>query len=387
MDVPAGQSATVTFSLSTGHRDGWTRFHFEVGNERTVTYCKPATVTERVRFIDPDWSQWDTHVDIRVEMGAVSRRNPVVEIPFDPDAERAKQGQSGKADPAAVRVVRLDARDSREALCEAQMITSPEGETRLAFRVPGTFEAGAAINCRIYLDGLDRKRHEACAVSHWSAQETTYDGPRYRVRFTEGYICGVDLKQPAVALLSSLGVSSADTGWVNEIGEVESFEVLQDGPLLTQVRVKKNLAKNHSYDKLYTFYPDHLVVTMLSPERFGTMSRAYYAAKCRYQDDKGNQAEIDGKGDAEGIAGKNPNPQWYATWSEGWGLSGIPITPHTNVNYWDAGNMAGLGFNTAGKNPATVAYVLHGADEPNLKAPDFGALDRARLMTPVVVRR
>ena len=117
------------------------------------------------------------------------------------------------------------------------------------------------------------------------------------------------------------------------------------------------------------------------------MSRAYYAAKCRYQDDKGNQAEIDGKGDAEGIAGKNPNPQWYATWSEGWGLSGIPITPHTNVNYWDAGNMAGLGFNTAGKNPATVAYVLHGADEPNLKAPDFGALDRARLMTPVVVRR
>ena len=52
---------------------------------------------------------------------------------------------------------------------------------------------------------------------------------------------------------------------MNEIGEVESFEVLQDGPLLTQVRVKKNLAKNHSHDKLYTFYPDHLVVTMLSP--------------------------------------------------------------------------------------------------------------------------
>ncbi|HPO71131.1 MAG TPA: glycoside hydrolase [Armatimonadota bacterium] len=387
VDVPAGQSATVTFSLSTGHRDGWTRFHFEVGNERTVTYCKPAAVTERVVFIEPDWTQWDTHVDLRVEMGPVSRRNPVVELPFDPAAERAKQGRSGPVDLTAVRVTRVDVTDPRQALCEAQVITTLEGEKRLAFRVPGTFEAGAVITCRVYLDALDHEHHAKRPIGHWNAAETAYDSPRYRVRFIEGYIRGVELKQPAVTLLSSLGVSSADTGWVNESGEVESFEVLQDGPLLTQVRVKKNLAKNHSYDKLYSFYPDYFVVTTLSPERFGTMSRAYYQAKCRYQDDKGNQAEIDGRGDAEGIAGKNPNPQWYATWGEGWGLSGIPITPHENVNYWDAGNMAGLGFNTTSKSPATVAYVLHGADEPNLKAPDFGALDRARLMTPVVVRR
>ena len=393
VDVPAGKSVPVTFILPTARCDGPTRFRFQAGDAKTVTFSKAGNITERVCPILPDWTLWDTHVDLTVEMGAVSRRNPVVEVPFDADAERAKAGRAGKSDPASVRVVCLDApagipdAAAGGSLCEAQYVEGSPAERRLVWRIPGSFPAGATVRCRVLLDGQEQKRHQAPAAGSWRADTQTYDGPRYTVRFQEGAIRGLWSKDPNVHLLSSLGVSSKDTGWVEEVGEVQRFEVVQDGPVFTQVRVRKSLAGNHSYDKVYTFYPEHFTVATLSPERFGTLSRAYYAATCRIQDDRGNKAEVDGKGDAEEFSGRNPSPKWYATWAEGWGLSAVAVTPHDGIGYWDAGNMAGVGFSTGNKSPATVAYVLHGAAEPHLIAPDFAAEDQARLKAPVAVQR
>jgi hypothetical protein len=217
------------------------------------------------------------------------------------------------------------------------------------------------------------------------------------VRFKEGYIRGVESQYPFVKIIGNLGVSSADTGWVDEVGEVESFDVVQDGPVFTQIRVKKNLRGNHSYDKLYTLYRNHFTVTMLSPERFGVPSRAYYLTRCLFEDDKGNRSVIDGKGDAEGVSGKNPNPRWYATWPEpeqgkegepaAWALSCVAVTPHESLTYWDAGSWAGVGFNPRQQKGATVAYVLHNAEDEVTDVPGFAELDYQRMQQPVVLVR
>jgi hypothetical protein len=164
-----------------------------------------------------------------------------------------------------------------------------------------------------------------------------------------------------VPILSSLQTSSADTGWVTEQGEVQEFKVVSDGPVCTVIEVKKNLPKGHSYHKRYEFFYDFFTVTTLSPERYGTMNRAYYVANGQIEDDKGNKAVIDGKGDDEGFSGRNANPKWYATWDKvgAWALNTIAVTPHDGVTYWDAGNMGGVGFNTSSPEPATVAYFLY----------------------------
>ena len=127
---------------------------------------------------------------------------------------------------------------------------------------------------------------------------------------------------------------------------------------------------------------------VVSPEIYGAMSRAYYMADADYEDDKGNQARIDGKGDAENIYSKNPKPQWYATWGPTWAVNGIAVTPFDNVCYWDAGGKAGLGFVGGQTKPGqTVAYFIHALKDGAPVATALAKADREQALKPVVVER
>ena len=386
VDVPSGATVAVSFPLDTKKRDGELFFWFKADSDNAIEeMCEADNLVISKVSVEPDWSLWDSHLDVTVRAGEAAARAPIVKMPFDADGERAKLGKAGKADPAAIRVVKLGPNEGEHKRCRHQM-TEGDGASELVWRLPGVLEPGGSARCRIYMDGLEAARHEAGGAGNWVEQDRTYFGPWYFVEFKEGYIRGITLAHPRTALLSHLGVSSQDTGWVDEVGEVESFEVLQDGPVFTQIRVKKKLSGNHHYDKLYTFYMDHFLVTTLSEERFGNLSRAYYVAKCQYEDDRGNKAQIDGKGDAENISGKNPKPKWYATWTDEWALCCVAVTPHDNVTYWDSGSWAGLGFSTGRKEPATVAYFIHRMSE-DAKATDLAALDYERAHNPVTVSR
>jgi hypothetical protein len=308
-------------------------------------------------------------------------RRPVARTPFDLTAERGKLGLAGAGDPDSLRVVLTES--GAQGL--AQLVPTDAGSD-LVFQLPRDLQPGEALTCRVYFDRATPKRHCQTAAAGWHADRTTYDNGVYSVRFGEGYIRAVWIGPTQV--LTNLGTSSKDTGWVDEQGEVEAFEVVSDGPVCTVIRVKKKMANNHAYEKLYTFTPDYFTVQVVSPEIYGTMSRAYYMADADYADDKGNQARIDGKGDAENVSGKNGQPQWYATWAPTWALNGIPVTPFGNIGYWDGGNKAGLGFSGGQTKPGqTVAYVIHTLKDGSPAATELAKADREQMTRPVVVER
>ncbi len=399
LTIPGGQTVTETFALPSVRYDNLAAFDFRVDDAGQVPQlCRTGNLVHVECPVAPDWALWDGHLDVTVHLGPVSRHDPVVEMPFDADAERAKLGLPGKADPGSVRVIRADV-PWPGGWCPCQVGGGGGGAPKLVWRLPGDFEPGATVKCCIYLDGAAQARHLFTRAAHWDPDTHTFSGDKLAVQFGEGYIRHVRLQpaaaagpeEPPLDLIANLGASSAATGWVDESGEVQSFKVLEDGPLYTTIRVQKKLDGGHSYDKLYTLYGDHFTVTVLSPDRSMVLSRAYYAARCHYQDSAGNKAEIDGAGDAEGVSGNAPGIAWYATWGQGqrgesWGFSCVAVTRADNVCYWDCpGAMAGLGFTHNDPGPVTMAYFLHGPEA--FPAPDFARLDADRARATVNVER
>ncbi|MEN6345631.1 MAG: glycoside hydrolase [Armatimonadia bacterium] len=389
VSVRANGTTEVSFSFPSAQYDNKVSFAFKVDDDDQIKeMCKADNTTERGYRLQPNWSLWDCSTEVTLNLGPVAREYPVVEMPFDADAERARLGKSGRADPDSIRVVSADGTPWPKGYLPCQYTNGQPTERKLTWFLGGKYPANTTVKCRIYMDGLEAKRHASATDTRWNDDQKTYYGQTYTVCFRDGYLR--DLRHrfsPEAPMLTHLGVSSGDTGWVDESGDVQSFTVEQDGLVFTQVRVKKTMDKGHSYEKLYTFYPYHFVVTVLSPKRFGVFSRAYFAQNCKYQDDRGNKADIDGKGEAENVSSRNPDPKWYATWNGNWALSCVAVTPHNGLTYWDGGSMGGLGFTSTSKDPQTQAFFVHSLSEEGFAAPDFAALDRQRMMTPIVVTR
>jgi hypothetical protein len=384
--VPAHGATEVEFAVPTALYDGPCRLLLRADDagllDETVTADNTATTAVQVT---PDWSRWDCTRDLAVSAGGVDRYYPVVSAPFDLAAARAACGQASPGDPAAIRVYILDDAGAPARQCASQYLAAAVGGPRLVWELPGSYPAGATLRCRVYMDAAAAARHRQSATPQWHPETQTVTTSYYGVRFGDGYIRGVSIPALDLPVLTSLGVSSKDTGWVDEMGQVQSFQVLETGPLATQIRVTKQLNGGHSYDKLYTFYPAYFEVTTLSPERFGCPSRAYYAANCAYADDKGHQAQVDGLGDAEGISGQNQGPAWYATWGDTWSLSCIAVTPADNITYWDAGGKGGISLDTWRQDPATVAYCFSVDTRGGLDGPALAALEYRRLHEPLSV--
>lgn len=216
----------------------------------------------------------------------------------------------------------------------------------------------------------------------WDAERQVFESPVYRAVFRDGVISAlhaVEGVQPRRSFLSSLGVSSQATGWVDEVGKVTGFQVVDIGAVRVVVQVKKQLRADYEYTKTYSFYRDHFVVEADINKPISLCSRAYYLRPCQFEDDKGNRAVVDGKGNAEDVSGKNANPRWYACYSDEWAHSCIALSPFSGFTYWDARNWGGIGFGTGATEGIRLAYVIHSGQ---LDA-SFAAADHARLTRPV----
>lgn len=351
VDVKPYSSRPVALDFDTTRRDGPLAVFVTVDSDaRFAELVEEDNRRAATMTITPDWSRWESFVDLQVTAQGEAGTSPVVRLPFDAAAERSRFKLKEPVNPASLRVV------VGEVSVPAQLVPGTPG-TELAFVWPGALPAGPAQSCRLYMDGGNR--HEPRGGPHWDAANSRYLGPLYQVNFEQGAI--TSLAMGSLPLLSYLQTSSGDTGWVIEQSNDYELTVIADGSVCTIIEVRKRLPKGHSYHKRYEFFPDFFTVTTLSPERYGTMSRAYYVAKGQIEDDKGNKATIDGQGDAEDFSGKNSSPKWYATWDQAanWALNAVAVTPHDGLGYWDAGNMAGVGFTTGDPAPATVAYFLH----------------------------
>ncbi len=370
MTLKAFESRPVTLRVDTSRRDGPLTVVVTVDSDARFSEISESDNRQTAEAtIVPDWSRWDSHVDLRV----------TAEGPADSPLVRLPCPEAVGSDPASLRVLVGD------VSVPAQVLPGPDGP-ELVFVWPDPLPAGETRPCRLYMDSGNR--HEPRSGPRWDATRANYLGPLYQVTFSQGAIIPVTVGD--LPILSYLQTSSGDTGWVTEQDEGHDLRVIADGPVCTVIEVRKTLPKGHSYHKRYEFFDDFFTVTTLSPERFGTMSRAYYVAKGRIEDDKGNAAVIDGQGEAEGFAGVNPGPKWYATWDQAanWALNAVAVTPHNHLTYWDGGHMAGVGFETGDPAPATVAYFPH--HEPF--GPDFdpraqAEADYRRAHAKVTVKR
>ncbi|MEI6500001.1 MAG: glycoside hydrolase, partial [Armatimonadota bacterium] len=363
LNVPATQSVEAKLTLETTTWDGPLALTLQVA-EGAQELCKLDNSAALKVDIAPDWTRWASHYDVTVKIAA-GVTQPLARLPLTGADTQDK-------DLTAMRVALVTATGQQP--CTTQVVPAGDGHELLWQLPPGTT---GTVPCRVYLDSLHNKRHSSLGSGRWNLTANTYHGDSYAAQFVEGYLKGVFVGEPSIKVLSSLGASSKDTGWVDEEGTVQSFEVVADGPVCTQVRVKKKLSGNHFYDKLYTFYPDCFDVKVLDSDRFGTMSRAYYLADGLYEDDKGLKAVVDGTGDAEGISGANKNPKWYVIHGAGYAITNVPLTPFYDIGYWDAGNKAGVGYSgPQSKDPETVRYYLRAlAPGEKIDAAEIGRRD------------
>jgi hypothetical protein len=201
----------------------------------------------------------------------------------------------------------------------------------------------------------------------WDDAEKTVSIPAYSAAFEDGVITGLFDKlgaTPQRSIVSSIILSSKQTGYGREEGTLDAFTVKHRGPVRTVVTVKKTLAKEYVYEKTYSFYPNWFEVeTNINKAVGGLYSRVYYALEGQYEDDKGCKATIDGKGNGEDVYGKNKKPLWYCVYTPAWAHSCVALTPMDTIAYWDGGQMGGVGFHAPQTSGSKVAYVLHAGEK------------------------
>ncbi|MDZ7616186.1 MAG: glycoside hydrolase, partial [Patescibacteria group bacterium] len=377
IDLGFAETGIVTFTFDTSDFDG---------RHALIVVADPGNDLDEVGENDnvgrsdvtvlPDWSRWPLRVLLTVTSDTTLANWPVA-------ATVDMKGRShGKAlDAASVRLAEVDAEGQPGEPLVCQWNATGDGKGMAWWVLPGTTKPQVARRFMLLAAPEGHGRFLARQGGWWNAETLKVTTPNYEVSFVEGAIRGLVLLHdaaPVGSVLSDLVTSAAPTGWREDGGKVTRLEVSGTGPVCCTVEVDKELAEGYRYTKRYDFFPSHfLVATQVNKPL--CYSRAFYLAHGEYLDDKGLRAMVDGKGDAEGIAGKNANPQWYQFSGEGWAHSCVALTPFSNISYWDGGGQ--IGFTGASELPCRMGYVVH----PAAPSERFGAEDARRLKAKVEV--
>ena len=91
-----------------GYRE-WMKAEFPEGNPADLSNVYGYSTAQTLVQVQPNWALFDYHADFTAKNDGDAVSAPVIRFPFDPDAERAKQGLTGKYDPASLRVQGGDA--------------------------------------------------------------------------------------------------------------------------------------------------------------------------------------------------------------------------------------------------------------------------------------
>jgi len=398
IDLKSHAEMSVTADIDTASLDGEHRLMVTVNREsRIAEISKQNNQSEQTIFIAPDWSRWPQRKLLRVAAGGVAREDEVVMTPL-----KLPEG----ADPASVRVAETDANGQPTNLLPSQLdgdelafilrgkLAANESRRVVVAWRPGSAGVSPASKAR-----PQESARTASSFSHrkaggtpalpggfWRPTSEAIIAPGYEARFENGTIAFLAPRKDGVTgrrFIKDLMLSSKETGWSDEPGTVEKFEIEHAGPVGTIIHVRKALKAGVVYDKRYTFYPSRfdLDITVNKPAG-GLYSRAYYAAVGTYTDDKGLKATVDGKGDGENIYGQNRHPKWYAVFAPDWAHSCVALSPLDHNAYWDAGShWGGIGLTTGKTSGIRMSYVIH----PGASDATFAVEDHRRLTVPVTV--
>lgn len=198
--------------------------------------------------------------------------------------------------------------------------------------------------------------------------EGSYQGDNYALAFRDGVIMDlmpVTPQGPGPDFLSSLVVSSESTGWSREEqADLKRFELLKNGPALTELVVAKTLRNGVNYTKTYKLWPGRFtVIVSLDKSAGGLYSRGFYCADADFLDDKGNRTRMGLGEGAQGIYNANKDPQWFALRGDGWAHSCVATTTaFDNIAFWDSKgdtNKGQIGFTTAKTDQLHYTYFIH----------------------------
>ncbi|MGI5925392.1 MAG: glycoside hydrolase [Lentisphaeria bacterium] len=221
--------------------------------------------------------------------------------------------------------------------------------------------------------------------------EGSYQGDNYALAFRDGII--MDLmplapQGPGPDFLTSLVVSSASSGWSREEqAELKRFELLKNGPALTELLVAKTLRNGVNYSKTYKLWPGRFtVIASLDKPGGGLYSRGFYCAEADFLDDKGNSTRMGLGEGAQGIYGSNKNPQWFALRGDGWAHSCVAsVTAFDNLAFWDTKgttNKGQIGFTSDKKiDQLHYTYFVYG-EQPDF---EFAKQDYLRAKQPAKI--
>ncbi|MDD4539456.1 MAG: glycoside hydrolase, partial [Lentisphaeria bacterium] len=198
--------------------------------------------------------------------------------------------------------------------------------------------------------------------------EGSYQGDNYALAFRDGIIMDLMPAGPQGAgpdFLVSLVVSSASTGWAREEqADLKRFELLKNGPALTELVVAKTLRNGVNYTKTYKLWPGRFtVIVSLDKAAGGLYSRGFYCADADFLDDKGNRTRMGLGEGSQGIYNANKNPQWFALRGDGWAQSCVATTTvFENIAFWDSKgdtNKGQIGFTSNQIDQLHYTYFVH----------------------------
>ncbi|NUQ64956.1 MAG: hypothetical protein HUU20_21035 [Pirellulales bacterium] len=381
VSLAAGTTQVVRFAVDTAGLDGSRELIVAIDPDAKVKeLCAANNIARRTVDITADYTRWPHRRKLVVEAGPMDRDGQPVVVPAD----------LAGADPASVRVVSSDSPGGMPTPVPAQLDVVEGKPAELCLLFEGKTPSGASR--RFTVLWADRPADGkpglvlAPRAGLWHSESATITAETYRVRLEDGALVDLAARhgdQADTAFLSKLIISSSHTGWTDEPGTVGRCEVLAAGPARVVIAVRKALKDEVVYEKTYTFYSRRFDVQTSVNKYAGTLSRAYYVQTGQYVDNGGLRAVVDGRGDGEGVIGKNRKPLWYAVYADRWAHACVGLSTFHGITYWDAGgNWGGIGLDTSDRQGVRMSYVIH----PGAKDAEFAETDYRQLADPPKAR-
>jgi hypothetical protein len=388
--VAPGRAEKLTWAIDTTNLDGARTLLVVIDPEDGLAELIEAdNVAVMPIVITPDWTRWHFQVRAEVRNGPVEQEDVPVALSVDLGSLLKRQGGAGALDPNSIRVCERRADGTPGATVPCQFDPAPDFEAakqatgEIVWLLPGTLPAAATRSYTLFFDLAANGPKAATPGQLWEAANQTVSGGTYSATLTDGCLTSVTAPSaagPGKRFLASLIYSSKETGWVTEEeAPVLGVDLLSNGPVRAAVKVRKKLRGDLTYEKTYTFYSNRFDLRFTADKSYGVISRAYYAAEGTFEDSAGNKATVDGKGDAEGVSGKCPDPTYYVVYAPDWAHSCVALGKYSNTIYWDSGSSwGGIGLNGGDLTGARMSYVIHSGQANGA----FGKVDSDRLANP-----
>jgi len=292
------------------------------------------------------------------------KRRFVLEVPAGDAAGMAVElaleltGGSGRApDPKNLRVL---FEDGTVVPAQFEPARAGAGEGTLVLCLPSSLASGGEAHFTV----LGAAAGPDAPARHVARFQASEDGSRIRMSaytagIGDGVLHSIAVRTPGgeQPVIERIILSSAETGWSSEEGDVEHFARVACGPVRAVYECTKVLRDTYRLTRRWDFYADRFEVRSRIEPHLNTLTRARYSSPGTATNETGRSAAMDGQGDAEGF-GFQGTPGWYAVYSDRYRTACIALTPPSGFTYWDNGGLGQISLNHGGDGAERRLYLL-----------------------------